>query len=229
MDSCFYEVVTTICLEKDVPVRDVQSVLSVLVSNAMMSDEQLKAMHRQNCFKHFVYCSPYPLESDRVYRGGRMYCFNLRTRNLGFASAMKAYLPRTKGFVKVVSIELRSYPKTHISELVSLTPVISTVNNRCWMPENGLGLLAERLHSNAARKCNALDATVIEPDEIFFESIQLLNRKPVVVGYKGTSLLGHKVRLSVKPNEWAQQLAFTALGGGLGEKNALGFGYCLAK
>lgn len=229
MDSCFYEVVSTIRFEKDVPMREVQSSLAGLLSNALIFDEQLKALHHHNRFKPYVFCAPYPLEPDRIYRMGRIYCFHLRTLDLSFALAMKAYLPRAKGVAKVVSIELRSYPQTHISKLVSLAPIICTVDKRCWMPENGLGLLADRLHTNTVRKYKTLEASFAEPDEPFFERIELLNRKPVIVGYKGTSLLGHKVHLSVKPNGWAQQLAFIALGRGLGEKKALGFGYCIAK
>lgn len=229
MYPCFYEVMSTIRFYEDLPMREVQSGLAGLVSNAMLFDEQLKVLHQQNRFKPYVFCAPYPLEPDRIYCGGRMYCFHLRTLDLSFALAMKDYLPRAKGAAKVVSIELRSYPQTHVSELISLTPIICTVENRCWMPENGLGLLADRLHINSVKKYKALDASFMESDEPFFERIELLNRKPVIIDYKGTTLLGHKVHLNVKPNEWAQQLAFTALGGGLGEKNALGFGYCIAK
>ncbi|HBC91790.1 MAG TPA: CRISPR-associated protein Cas6 [Pelotomaculum sp.] len=229
MDCCFYEVVSAIRFEKDVPMREVQSGLAGLSSQAMTFDEQLKTMHHQNRYKPYVFCAPYPLEPDRIYRKERMYCFHLRTRDLGFASAMKAYLPRAKGIAKVISIELRSYLQTHINELISLTPIISTLNNRCWMPENGIGLLADRIQMNAVKKCKAQDVSFVEPDELFFERIDLLNRKPVIVSYKGTSLLGHKVRLAVKPNAWAQRLAFIALSGGVCEKNAIGFGYCLAK
>lgn len=229
MQSCYYEVVSTIRFDKDVPTREVQSGLAGLISNAMLSDEQLKAIHPQNRFKPYVFCAPYPLEPDRIYHRDRMYCFHLRTQDLSFALAMKDYLPRAKGVAKVVSIELRNYPQKHISEIVSLTPIICTVNKRCWMPENGLGLLAGRLHTNAIKKRKALDASFVEPDELFFERIELLNRKPIIMDYKGTTLLGHKVRLSVKPNEWAQQLAFTVLDSGLAEKNALGFGYCILR
>lgn len=225
----YFEVLSTIRFERDVPMREVQAGLAGLANNALLFDEQLKAVHRQNRFKLYVFCAPYPLEPDRIYHKGRMYCFNLRTLDSIFAIKMRNYLPRAKGVAKVVSTELRNYPQTHISELVSLTPIVSTVNNRCWMPENGLGLLADRLHNNAVRKCKALDASFAEPDEPFFERIELLNSKPIIVSYKGTSLLGHKVRLGVRPAKWAQQLAFTALVAGLGEKNALGFGYCLAK
>lgn len=229
MCPCFHEVVSTIRFDKDIPMRGVQSGLAGLISNSLLFHEQLKEMHNQNRFKPYVFCAPYPLEPDRIYHGGRMYCFHLRTQDLSFALAMKDYLPRAKGAAKVVSIELRNYPQKHIGEIVSLTPIICTVNNRCWMPENGLGLLANRLHINAVRKRKALDVSYTEPDELFFERIELLNSKPVIVDYKGTTLLGHKVHLSVKPNECAQQLAFTVLGSGLAEKNALGFGYCMLR
>lgn len=222
-------VLPVIRFEKDLPMRKIQSVLAASISQAMLFDKQLKMLHSQNKYKPYVFCAPYPLEPDRIYRRERMYCFHLRTRDLAFASAMKAYLPRIKKVLKVVSIELRSFSQAHINELVSLTPIVATVNNRCWMPENGLGLLADRLHGNAAKKCKVMDASFAEPDELFFDRLELLNHKPIVVGYKATSLLGHKVRLGVKPNAWAQQLAFTALSGGLGEKNAIGFGYCIAK
>lgn len=157
-----------------------------------------------------------------------MYCFNLRTLDLKFALAMKKYLPMAKGVARVVSIELRNSIQPYISELISLTPVICTVNNRCWMPENGLGLLAERLHRNAVKKLKTLDASFATRDEYFFEHIGMLNKKPICITYKGkgTVLLGHKVHLRVKPYSWAQQLAFTTLAVGLSEKNSLGFGYC---
>lgn len=231
VDKCFYEVVATIRFSEDVPVDEVQVALAGIISNSMLFDEQLKELHHQNCFKPYVFCAPYPLEPDRIYRKGRMYCFHLRTLDLKFTLAMKKYLPKAKGVAKVISIELRNSVQSHISELVSLTPIISTVNNRCWTPENGLGLLAERLHTNALKKCKALDASFTAPEDYFFEHIEMVNQKPIIVKYKGkdTVLLGHKVHLSVKPYAWAQQLAFTALAVGLSEKNALGFGYCLAR
>lgn len=229
MSLCFYELLSTIQFKEDVPVRQVQSSLAGLIANGMLFSESLKQLHQQNRLKPYVFCMPYPREPDRIYHQGRMYCFNLRTLNLNFAVAMKNYLPKVHGKARVVSVEMRTYSQTHISELVSLTPIVCTVDNRCWMPENGLALLASRLHSNTVKKCKAFNADFTEPDELFYELVEILNQKPIGVSYKGTTLLGHKVQLKVKPHPWAQQLAFTALGQGLGEKNALGFGYCLAR
>jgi len=229
MNLYFHELVTTIQFKEDVPVHQVQASLASLIANAMTFDETLKQLHQQTTFKPYVFCAPYPLEADHIYHKGRMYCFNLRTLKVDFALAIKNYLPRARGNARVVSVELRTQNQPHIRELISLTPVISTVDNQCWMAENGLALLASRLHSNAAKKYKALNADFAEPDEFFFELVELLNQKPVGVSYKGTTLFGHKVHLQIKPQLWAQQLAVTALGQGLGEKNALGFGYCLAR
>ncbi|KLU60523.1 hypothetical protein CEB3_c33740 [Peptococcaceae bacterium CEB3] len=231
MEKCFYELMSTIILNEDVPVDEVQSVLAGIISYSMLQDEQLKDQHRQTGFKPYVFSGPYPLEPDRIYRERRMYRFHLRTPNLSFALAMKRCLPTGNRVAKFVSVEMKNFTEEHIGELISLTPIVSTVSNRCWMPENGLGLLAERLHVNASKKCKVLDASFKAPDEYFFEHIELLNRKPILVKYKskGAVLLGHKVRLRVKANDWAQQLAYTALTLGLSEKNTLGFGYCLAR
>jgi CRISPR-associated endoribonuclease Cas6 len=228
MDSCFNEVLATIQFNEDVPIKDVQYSLASLISNSMTNDEILKKLHQQNCFKPYVFCAPYPLEPERLYHKGRMYCFNLRTPDLKFALAMKKYLPRAKGVAKVIAVELKNYKQSYINELISLTPIVCTVENRCWLPGDGLGLLDERLHINAVKKYKLQDPSFTETEEFFFEHIELTNNKHISLRYKDTVLLGHKIRVSVKPHEWAQQLAFTVLGRGFLEKNAQGFGYCIA-
>lgn len=228
MDSCFYEVLSTIQFNRDVEVKDVQYGLARLISSAMNNEKLLKELHRRNCFKPYVFCLPYPLEKEKIYHKGRMYCFNLRTPNLKFALAMKKYLPSTKGIAKVIAVEIRNYKQRHIEELISLTPIICTVENRCWMPDDGLGLLAERLHRNALKKYQLQDSSFTVPEEFFFECIELTNKKPISISYKNTVLLGHKLCLKVKPHEWAQQLAFTVLSRGMLEKNGQGYGYCIA-
>lgn len=231
MVNCYHEILTTIQFYKDVPAREVLSDLTDLVNESMFYDEQLKDFHHQNAFKYFTFCAPYPLESDRIYRKGRLYCFHLRTLDITFALKMKQNLPKGKGIIRVISSELKNYTFKPISELTSLTPIVATINNRCWMPEDGIGLLSERLHINAHKKCKGLDAAFPEAEDFFFEHVELLNEKAICMSYKSKNaiLLGHKIRLRVKPNPWAQQMAFIVLGAGLGEKNGLGYGYCIAR
>lgn len=231
MINCYYDLLSTIQFNKDVPAREVQSDLSDLINSCMLFDEQLKELHHQNRFKFYSFCAPYPLEPDRIYRKGRLYCFHLRTPNMKFALKMKQYLPKAKRNIKVISTELKNYAFKAISELTTLTPIICTIDNRCWLQEDGIGLLAERLHVNALKKYQGIYSDFTAPEELFFEHIQLLNQKPICISYKGKNaiLLGHKICLRVKPRPWAQQMAFIVLAAGLAEKNSLGCGYCIER
>lgn len=227
MNNCFYELVVTIHLHQDIPAKSIQEALSKHISAAMYKNAHLKSLHEQNCFKLYNYCSPAPLESDRVYHQGRLYTFHLRTPDITFACAMKTYIPTVNSSFKVVSVELRQYTRQLISELVTLTPIICTMDNRCWLPQDGIGLLSERLHKNAVKKCKLLDNSFAESTELFFSHIELLNEKAIVVPYKNTTLLGHKVKLVVNPDDISQKLGFMVLAAGALEKNSLGFGYVI--
>lgn len=227
MNMCFSELVITIHFLEDIAAKGIQEALSSHIFAAMLRDEHLKALHERNCIKMYNFCAPTPLEPDRIYHQGRLYVFHLRTPDISFACAMKTYLPVVSNSFKVVSVELRQYARQHISELVSLTPIICTTDNRCWLPQDGIGLLSERLHKNAVKKRKLLGGSFAEPTELFFNHIELLNEKAIVVPYKKTTLLGHKVKLVVNPDDISQQLAFMVLSAGALEKNSLGFGYVI--
>lgn len=226
--NCFSELILTLHIQEDIPAKCIQEALSRLISTAMLHDDRLKLLHEQNCFKMYSYCSPAPLEPDRIYHKGRMYVTHLRTPDITFACAMKTYLPQVNSNLKVVAVELRQYTKQPICELKTLTPVICTTNNRCWLPQDGIGLLSERLHNNAVKKLKLLDSYFVEPTELFFSHIELLNEKPIIVPYKKTTLLGHKINIVVNPDEASQMLAFTVLTVGVLEKNSLGLGYVIS-
>lgn len=230
MINCYYDILSTIQFSEDVPLNEIQAVLAEHINYSMTFDEQLKELHEKSIFKYYVFSAPYPLEVDHIYHKGRMYCFNLRTLDLKFALKMKHYLRKAKGIVRVVSSELNNFSLKPIKELITLTPIVCTVSNRCWMPENGIGLLSERLNANVIKKLKNWDSSLTIPEEYFFDHIEVLNKKPILMSYKGkgTVLLGHKICLKVKPNPWAQQMAVTALAAGVLEKNSLGFGYCIA-
>lgn len=225
--NCFHELVLTLHIQEDIPAKCIQEALSRLISTAMLRDERLKLLHEQNCFKMYSYCSPTPLEPDRIYHKGRIYVTHFRTPDTSFACAMKTYLPQVNSSLKVVAVDLRQYTQQPIFELKTLTPIICTTDNRCWLPQDGIGLLSERLHNNAVKKLKLLDSDFTEPTELFFSHIELLNEKPIVVPYKKTTLLGHKINIVANPDEVSQKLAFTLLAAGALEKNGLGFGYVI--
>ncbi len=230
----YYELRIDLQLSCDVPVAEAQTALAELLNRSMLFDERMKVLHQEKGIKHYVFCLPSPIEPDRVYHQGRLYRFQLHTTRLPVALSFRQCLPKVRqGVGRVVNLELAHYEPQFIERLVTLTPVNCTVNNRSWLPEDGLGLLAERLQQNTLKKCRALDPdfAVPEGEDLFFERVELLNQKPISVKYrsKGTSLLGHKLRLDIKPQPWAQQMGRIVLGEGLLEKNSIGWGYCIAR
>lgn len=227
----YNELVFTIQFLKDVTFDEVQSDIAEQINQGMLLDEELKIFHHQRGFKQYCFSSPYPLEQDKIYRKGRIYCFNLRTMHLTFAMRIRQYLPKTNGVAKVISSELRNYSFKHINQLITLTPIVSTLENRSWLHNDGIALLSERIHLNAYKKCRSLDESFEAPEEFFFDRIEILNKIPIKIKYKSknTIFLGHKIKLDVKPQPWAQQMANIVLASGVLEKNSLGMGYCLAR
>lgn len=228
MTNTYIEIIITIQPISNVAVRNIQESLATYFNSAMLADTHLKELHHQNKFKNYVFSSPYPLEKDKVYHSDRLYVVNFRTPDPLLAAAMRAVLPYAQGDFKLISSEVRNYEHRSVEKIVTLSPTICTVSqNHCWLQEDGLSLLSDRIHSNTVKKAKALDPTFAEPPEYFFERIELLNDKAISISYKGTVLLGHKLRLHILPNSWAQQLAFVSLSCGVLEKNGLGCGYCI--
>ena len=228
MTNTYIELIITIQPISNIAVRNIQESLTTYFNSAMLADPNLKELHHQNKYKSYVFSSPHPLEKDKVYHSGRLYVVNFRTPDPLFAAAIRAVLPYAQGNFKLISSEIRNYENRPVEKIINLNPAICTVSqNHCWLSEDGISLLSDRIHSNAVKKAKSLDTTFAEPPEYFFERVELLNDKAIAIAYKGTVLLGHKLRLHILPDCWAQQLAFVALSCGILEKNSLGCGYCI--
>nr|WP_092073166.1 hypothetical protein [Dendrosporobacter quercicolus]NSL48754.1 CRISPR-associated protein Cas6 [Dendrosporobacter quercicolus DSM 1736]SDM54980.1 CRISPR-associated endoribonuclease Cas6 [Dendrosporobacter quercicolus] len=221
----YYELVITMMLQDNLEAAKGYEYLSRLISSAMLKDDQLKKLHGQKALKGYCLCNLYPREADKTYKKGRVYIFHIRSFQLNFLLKLKYILPQLRA--GVIATEIKNFSYRPVAQLKSLTPVVATVNNRSWIRENGLKLLMERIEVNCLKKYRAFIGDVDEPEENFIESIQLINEKPIKIPYKANSFLGHKLILGVKSDPVSQQLAFAAIGAGLLEKNAIGFGYCL--
>jgi len=226
----YFELIVSVSLGEDVPFLSSYEFIGNMISRAMLDHEGLKKLHGAKNFKFYTFCSFYPVEPEKVYRKGRVYITNIRSLSVDFILALKKVLPHVDYPVKVISTEVRMYEYSPISELITLTPVVATISDRCWTKEDGLVMLMERAHTNAVKKFRDFFGELNEPEDNFIEYIRQTNLKPLKIPYKNTSLLGNKLIIGVKPDEVSQKLAFTALGAGLLEKcSSLGFGYCRAK
>ncbi|NLY61926.1 MAG: CRISPR-associated protein Cas6 [Clostridiales bacterium] len=225
----YFELVVTVSLQEDVPFLSSYEFISNMISRAMLNHKELKELHGANKFKLYTFCAFHPIESDKIYRKGRLYITNIRSLSVEIILALKKVLPHVSYPIMILATDIRMHQYRPITEMATITPVIATVDNRCWTREDGLILLRNRAHINALKKYRNFFGDVEEPDMNFIEYIRQINKKPIKIPYKNTSLLGNKLVIGIKCDEISQKLAFTALGAGLLEKGSLGFGYCLAR
>lgn len=90
-------------------------------------------------------------------------------------------------------------------------------------------LLQKRLQDNLEKKFKDIYGKAIDIKQSFIQRIDVINKKPISFKYKNVHLLGNKFKIAVNEDEKSQQLAFIALGMGMGEKgSSVGAGYCHA-
>ncbi|PYG86978.1 CRISPR-associated endoribonuclease Cas6 [Ruminiclostridium sufflavum DSM 19573] len=225
----YYEAKISICLKADTPADNIYKVISNTINYTFLKDEALKKMHEENSFKGYTFCNPYPVEKEKVYLAQKVYLFRLRSIDLKFILKVKNLLPKCDEYFKVLAFELYNCKPKHTDKIKTLTPAVSTLYNRNWTKEDGIEIIRERIHNNAVRKIKSFSKNGFqEPAENFIQCIVQTNRKPIVVPYKESSLIGNKFELSIKPDPASQELAQVILGAGVLEKNSLGLGFCIA-
>lgn len=224
----YYEGKISICLKQEVPQEEVHQIISKSINSALMKDEALKQLHKEKIFKGYVFCSPYPVEKEKVYLAQKVYLFRLRSIDLNFILKIKNLLPKCDEYFKVLSFELYNCKQTYIDKLMTLTPAVSTLYNRNWTKEDGLEVIREKIHSNSVKKAKLFSQNKFqEPSENFIQCIIQINKKPIKIPYKETSLIGNKFELIIKSDLVSQELAQVILGTGALEKNSIGLGFCI--
>lgn len=203
------------------------------ISRSQLGDSYFKRAHYDKGFKHFVFSSLYPLEKDGVYQRGRAYILTIRSSKEDTLSRINACMRscREDDNFQFISSEQRARRLPHITEMITITPAIVTIDHKPWVHENNIELLVKQLHANAEKKYkNLYPDEQMEAFQPFIQGIRVENRKPIATSYKGRKLLGNKLRLFINEDDYSQKLANVVLGSGLAEKgSSLGAGFCLAK
>lgn len=222
----YYEAKLVLFLQKEIRYENSYEAISKFLSHAMLQDASLKAYHEEKFPKCYVWDSLFPLEKDKLYKVGRIYMLHIRSLDLDFILKLKKCIELSHDEVfKVLACQLTNYPYRLITKLKSLTPVICTLpDQKYWTREDGLKLLEERINICTLKKYRRYVGDIEEDKDGFIESIRLLNEKPISIPYKNTKLIGNKLEITCKTDEYSQKLAFTLLASGL-EKCSLGFSY----
>lgn len=229
----YFELRITVLVKQTTHHLQIQEHIGKWISRAQLGDPYFKQAHYDKGYKHYVFSSLYPLEKDGVYQSGRAYILTIRSSQRDTLSRINACMRscREDDYFQLVSSDQRTRKLSHITEMITITPAIVTIDHKPWVHKNNIELLVKQLHANAEKKFKHLyPDEPMEPFQPFIQGIRVENRKPIATSYKGHKLLGNKLRLFINEDNYSQKLANIVLGSGLAEKgSSLGAGFCLAK
>lgn len=200
--------------------------ISKLVDSCLVKGG-LQELHEKNAMKFYSFNGFYPVERSGVYDEGKVYTVTLRTVSEKVGQVFKSGLAmQQSGCLKALTLSERVVVQKPVEKIFALTPILVKFDEEgYWRGTHRVEEFEERLKVGLIKKYNKLFETKIEEDFEWYTSLKIDNQKPIANQYKGIQLLGDKVTLGVASNEVAQKLAWIAIGTGIGEMNARGFGF----
>ena len=94
-----------------------------------------------------------------------------------------------------------------------------------WNGNISFDQYAERIKINLIKKYNHFTNEKVDESFPLFTDIEIKNKKPIAINYKGKRILGDKISLNIADDDLSQKIAYMALGTGVLELNARGAGY----
>jgi CRISPR-associated endoribonuclease Cas6 len=229
----FYEMKVTLLVKHSKHHLDIQELIGQWINRAQLADPEFKKTHYDQAYKFYHFSSLYPLEKGGVYQKGRAYILTIRSSIKETMSRIKTCLQNSREdeYFQLIACEQRKRQILHITEMITITPAIVTIENKPWLHESSIELLMQQLHANAEKKYKCLNPkSEDQRSQLFINSIHIENHKPIALSYKGRKMLGNKLRLFINEDLYSQELANIVMGSGLAEKgSSIGAGFCLAK
>jgi len=232
----YFEINITLLLKYEIDYKRSLEPLSKVISSSLCKTS-LKELHKRNSFKYYVFSNFLKISSNGIYPKGKNE-FLFKTADEKTATKLLQVLfDYEDRFFKIEEISIKKVSQKPIKSLLSINPVIVTYTQKNSKPkqwtfesEIGLEYLIDNLHNNLIKKYEGFYGQKIPKCKNFIEMIQIKNQKPLSIFYhkneKEFRLFGNKFYIVPKDDELSQKLAFMALSSGLGEKNALGGGFC---
>ena len=221
-----YAIKIKVYVIEDIPLEEVQGTITAFLDNGLIGIPQFAQFHEINGYKYYCNDGLYPIENDKIYKKDHIYTVTVRTLDVNLAKHFSNYVINTyTDKLKGLTSQVKVITKKHIDILYTITPAILKCSSGYWKDEMTIEQYEERLKINLIKKWNEYNGEKIQEDFELFSGIEFLNKCPVASKYKGIKLLGDKIRMHVADNEMAQNLAYMALGTGVLEMNARGFGF----
>lgn len=222
-----YEGCLKVFLVKDIPLNVVQEKISALVDKALVQNEDMAAFHQKIAYKNYCFSGFHPIEHQKVYREGNIYTVQIRTIDENLMNYFKEHLINVyTEELKALTMTVKKIKKIPIGRIYTLTPLIQKFDGGYWKEITTLDEFERRIKENLIKKYNNFTGEKCDEDFDLYTHLQFDNKGPISCPYKGVTLLGDKITLQIAQNTMAQELAYMALGCGLGENNARGNGFC---
>ena len=220
------ELALKIYLKKDIAMEESQIEISKTIDNCLTKDEELLNFHSNNQYKNYTFSSFYPIEKNKIYLAGKVYTVTIRTVEERLVKHFQKFLDNESSAVlKALTLEIKTVPKKYIERIYSITPVVAKFEDGYWRTNESVEIFEKRLKENLIKKYNNFTKQKINEEFDLFTFMKFDNQKPIATKYKEIKILGDKITLNIAENNLAQELAYFALGTGLLEMNARGFGY----
>ncbi len=170
--------------------------------------------HGSNRISNYCFNNFFPIEKDKVYKAGKLYIFRLRSPDLDWIKTIRENALHYKSSeLRIENVNYKTVNQYHVTELVSVTPVVIVLNQTA-NKEEGLpkylnarfakndevkdNLKAQkslldlktyelRLVSNLQKKYNASckEAPIsLGEDFSMLTAMEINNQKPVVIVYE---------------------------------------------
>ncbi len=221
-----YESTLKIFLLKDLPMDKAYGKLSELIDKSLCKDAELLALHNENRYKYYTFSLPYKLEQDKIYKAGNLYSVKIRTIDEKILNNFKTELVNMyTSVIKSLTIEIKIIPKKYISTIYSVTPVVIKTDKGYWKSDLSLNEYEKKIKENLIKKYNQFFNEKIDENFPLYNFIKFDNQKPIGVKYKNITLLADKITLNIADDEISQNIAYLALGAGIGEMGPRGMGF----
>ena len=221
-----FEIKLKVYLTNNILEKDSLAEIANLIDTCLIKSKEYSEYHSKNIYKLYTFNSFYPLEKDGVYKAGKIYTIVIRTIDIQLYKYLKEMIKDEKN-KNIKALDTFSYKtkKKHIERIYSITPVILKTDSGYWKNSLTLKDYEDRLRVNLIKKYNLFTDNKIDENFQMFNLINFDNRVPIACDYKNIKLLGDKIDLVIANNEVAQDLARLAIGSGIGEMNARGYGF----
>lgn len=224
-----YEITVRIYLSESIKSSNIQAEIVKFVDTYLGNEKKFAEYHEEKTPKCYTMDLLYPIErGGGEYEGGNLYQFRIRTVSEELASYLLSGIADHKtDQMKGLARTVKTIPHRHISSVYTLTPIvlIDSEERGYWRDCMSFPAFEEMLKKSIVHQYEMFTGEQVDQDCPLYDQIELKNKGPIGVPYKGITLLCDKVSLQVSDNETAQKVFYYLLGSGIGTKGSRGFGF----